>query len=76
MSRVCDDQFLGEELARPKTHGDTARFEVVPCGLEATVSYGTGTAQGPRRLSPRATSLKGWFMMPSRVARAFSPIRP
>ena len=25
----------------------TARFEVVPCGLEATVSYGTGAAKGP-----------------------------
>ena len=29
----------------------------------------------PRPLSPPAISLKGWFMMPSRVARAFSPIR-
>ncbi|MDG1008176.1 MAG: arginase family protein [Alphaproteobacteria bacterium] len=25
----------------------TARYEVVPCGLEATVSYGTGAAHGP-----------------------------
>ncbi|MEE3059907.1 MAG: agmatinase, partial [Pseudomonadota bacterium] len=47
MSRVCDDQFLGEELAAFENTRDTARFEVVPCGLEATVSYGTGTAQGP-----------------------------
>ena len=26
---------------------ETARFEVVPWGLEATVSYGTGEANGP-----------------------------
>ena len=47
MSRVWDDQFLGEELTASENTRDTARFEVVPCGLEATVSYGTGAAQGP-----------------------------
>ena len=47
MSQNAEDQFLGEELAASENTRDTARFEVVPCGLEATVSYGTGAAQGP-----------------------------
>lgn len=47
MSQNAEDQFLGEELAASENARDTARFEVVPCGLEATVSYGTGAAQGP-----------------------------
>ena len=34
MSRVCDDQFLGNELAASENTRDTARFEVVPFGLE------------------------------------------
>ena len=41
------DQFLGEELSADENNRETAQFEVVPCGLEATVSYGTGAAQGP-----------------------------
>ena len=41
------DQFLGEELSAAENEMATARFEVVPCGLEATVSYGTGAAKGP-----------------------------
>jgi agmatinase len=41
------DQFLGEELSTAENDMATARYEVVPCGLEATVSYGTGAAHGP-----------------------------
>lgn len=41
------NQFLGEELSAAENVMQTARFEVVPCGLEATVSYGTGAAGGP-----------------------------
>lgn len=41
------DQFLGEELSAAENDMATARYEVVPCGLEATVSYGTGAANGP-----------------------------
>ena len=41
------EQFLGEELSDAENCMKTARFEVVPCGLEATVSYGTGAAKGP-----------------------------
>lgn len=45
-----DDQFLGEELSAAENDMATARFEVVPCGLEATVSYGTGAAKGPQAI--------------------------
>ena len=41
------NQFLGGELTADENRMETARFEVVPCGLEATVSYGTGAANGP-----------------------------
>ena len=44
------DQFLGEELSAAENIMATARFEVVPCGLEATVSYGTGAAKGPEAI--------------------------
>ncbi|MBE8190686.1 MAG: agmatinase family protein [Alphaproteobacteria bacterium] len=40
------DQFLGEELSPQENDAATARFQVVPCGLEATVSYGTGAKAG------------------------------
>lgn len=44
------DQFLGEELSDAENNRATARFGVVPCGLEATVSYGTGAAKGPEAI--------------------------
>ena len=40
------EQFLGEELSPAENDAATARFQVIPCGLEATVSYGTGTHKG------------------------------
>ncbi len=42
-----EDQFLGEELTPEENDPMTARFIVVPCGLEKTVSYGSGTGKGP-----------------------------
>lgn len=47
---MMHDQFLGEELSADENRIEDARFEVVPCGLEATVSYGTGAAQGPQAI--------------------------
>ena len=41
------NQFLGEELSVEENNAATARYIVVPCGLEKTVSYGTGAAKGP-----------------------------
>ncbi len=49
MAHDMSSQFLGEELT-PAENNRHARFEVVPCGLEATVSYGTGAAQGPEAI--------------------------
>jgi agmatinase len=47
---VRQNQFLGEELSASENDMATARFEIVPCGLEATVSYGTGAAHGPQAI--------------------------
>ena len=58
MSQSAKDQFLGEELAASENARDTARFEVVPCGLEATVSYGTGAAQGPSAILAASQQLE------------------
>jgi len=40
-------QFLGEELTAEENRLETAACELIPCGLEKTVSYGCGTAAGP-----------------------------
>ncbi len=44
------DQFLGEELSLSENDPATAFFHVIPCGLEKTVSYGTGTKDGPQAI--------------------------
>ncbi len=41
------DQFLGEELQPAENDPATALFQLIPCPLEKTVSYGSGTAAGP-----------------------------
>jgi agmatinase len=51
-------QFLGEELSATENTMATARFEVVPCGLEATVSYGTGAARGPQAILEASQQLE------------------
>jgi agmatinase len=45
-----ENQFLGEELTPEENDPMTARFVVVPCGLEKTVSYGSGTSKGPEAI--------------------------
>ena len=40
-------QFLGEELSAAENSPDQSLFEVICCGLEKTVSYGSGTGAGP-----------------------------
>jgi len=47
MTRDISSYFLGEELSHNEMDRNTALFHVFPCGLEKTVSYGTGTAHGP-----------------------------
>ena len=55
------NQFLGEELTEKENRPDTARFQVIPCGLEKTVSYGTGTAQGPAAMIAASHQLERLF---------------
>ncbi len=50
MSRDLSSQFLGEELSARENNAESARFHVVPVPLEATVSYGSGTAAGPQAI--------------------------
>ena len=50
------EQFLGEELSAAENRMETARFEVVPCGLEATVSTAQAQPKGlPQSLPPAIT---------------------
>jgi agmatinase len=44
------NQFLGDELAPEENDAASAKFIIVPCGLEKTVSYGTGAAKGPEAI--------------------------
>jgi len=50
MSENLKMQFLGSELREGENNKDSARFHVIPCPLEKTVSYGSGTALGPQAL--------------------------
>ena len=43
-------QFLGSELKTAENLEASAKFQVVPCPMEKTVSYGKGTANGPSAL--------------------------
>jgi agmatinase len=55
-----ENQFLGEELSEVENHPETARFHIIPCGLEKTVSYGTGTAKGPEAIIKASHQLERW----------------
>lgn len=44
------DQFLGEELSPAENNPEKALFHIHSCGLEKTVSYGGGTAKGPKAI--------------------------
>ena len=54
------DQFLGEELTKSENSLETAKFHVIPCGLERTVSYGSGTADGPAAILAASNQLERW----------------
>ena len=54
-------QFLGEELTDGENNPETARFHIIPCGLEKTVSYGTGTAHGPSAIIDASHQLERVF---------------
>ena len=50
MNEKLKMQFLGSELGEDENNEESARFHIIPCPLEKTVSYGSGTAQGPLAL--------------------------
>lgn len=55
------NQFLGEELREGENDAATARFQIIPCGLEKTVSYGRGTAFGPKAIIAASHQLERLF---------------
>lgn len=50
--------FLASELTDAESNPQTALFEVIPCPLEKTVSYGAGTAAGPLALLEASQELE------------------
>ncbi|PLW75584.1 agmatinase family protein [Cohaesibacter celericrescens] len=50
--------FLASELTEAESNPDTALFEVIPCPLEKTVSYGAGTGAGPSALLEASQELE------------------
>ena len=51
-------QFLGSELTSSENQQADALFQIIPCGLEATVSYGTGTQKGPEAILQASDQLE------------------
>ena len=51
-------QFLGSELTSSENQRADALFQIIPCGLEATVSYGTGTHKGPEAILQASDQLE------------------
>lgn len=51
-------RFLGSEL--PLRRAEECRFHVVPVPYEASVSYGSGTAQGPAAILEASQQLEIW----------------
>lgn len=54
------DQFLGDELTEAENTLETAKFHIIPCALERTVSYGTGTSNGPAAIIKASNQLERW----------------
>ena len=51
-------KFLGSELTSSENQQADALFQIIPCGLEATVSYGTGTHKGPEAILQASDQLE------------------
>jgi len=51
-------QFLGSELSEGENEAETAKFQIVPCPMEKTVSYGSGTADGPKAIIKASQELE------------------
>ena len=58
MSNLTYPAFLASELSHAESNPETALFEVIPCPLEKTVSYGAGTKAGPSALLEASQELE------------------
>ena len=58
MNLLSYPAFLGSELTEAERDPETALFEVIPCPLEKTVSYGDGTTLGPSALLEASQELE------------------
>lgn len=58
MNKSKSIQFLGSELRENENQADSARFQVIPCPMEKTVSYGGGTAHGPKAILEASQELE------------------
>ena len=67
------ESISGRGIKRGGNVMQTARFEVVPCGLEATVSYAPARQTVRRRLLPPAISLSVWWRTRALRARHIHP---
>ena len=67
-------QFLGSELSATENQPADALFQIIPCGLEATVSYGTGTRKGPEAILKASDQLERNMQGFEPASRVFSRI--
>lgn len=66
--------FLGSEFEHPSA--DEALFHVLPVPMEASVSYGTGTSQGPSSILKASWQLETWDGKSNPSSRKIHTLRP
>jgi agmatinase len=59
MSTNSYPRFLQDDL--PARAAEACRFHIIPCPLERSVSYGDGTAAGPRAILEASRQLEAWL---------------
>ena len=58
MKELKSLQFLGSELQEHENLRASAKFQIVPCPMEKTVSYGSGTCLGPNAILEASQELE------------------
>jgi len=58
MKELKSLQFLGSELQEHENLRASAKFQIVPCPMEKTVSYGSGTCLGPNAILQASQELE------------------
>ena len=58
MKELKSLQFLGSELQEHENLRASAKFQIVPCPMEKTVSYGSGTYFGPNAILQASQELE------------------